>query len=145
MSEKDYSLQNLEDLWIKLWDELFNTIVEPEEGKETATVLRELIHRVNLHTPAEEKLPVYAEEIKPLENQTLDNVPEQEEEELKTLQQWNAEGRWIIKGEKAREFRNNVAVFSLEQTRPASERKKPAAKPAPSRGKFDDLEDDIPF
>lgn len=43
---KDMSLEDLEKLWIELWLETFDVEVEPEETKETATVLQELIRRV---------------------------------------------------------------------------------------------------
>lgn len=41
-----YSLSDLQILWNKLWLEMFNTIVEPDEAYETATVLQEFVRRI---------------------------------------------------------------------------------------------------
>jgi len=52
MPLKDCSITDLEDLWIKLWFEMFNTLLESEEPPyETATVLQEFVRRINTELP----------------------------------------------------------------------------------------------
>lgn len=139
MSLENFSLKQLEDLWIKLWQEMFELEVESDETKETATVLQEFVRRVNYSTP-NVKENLQKERPKKEEKDTTKEDPK----DLKTLSQWNAEGRWIKKGERAKAFQKGVAVFAFEQTREAQPRKS-FKENTGSKGKYDDYEDDIPF
>lgn len=67
---------------------------------------------------------------------------------LHSLQEWNDLGRWIKKGQKARDFRNNIALFHFEQTREAPAKEKDTGPLFGKRntGRLkDDFDDDIPF
>lgn len=134
LTDLDLSVADLEAIWIKVWSDTFNVTVEISDEYETGTALAAFIQELEL---MKEKKKAEADKVTDLTFET-DGV-------LRSLSHWNRLGRWIKRGEKARDFEDKIALFHFEQTRAeVLKTSNPPASQTPS-GRFDDMEDDIPF